>query len=142
MHPWPLLRSRLVRHSAHSEKKQLEIAEQGGSADHHGTHFRACGGKEKQVSQHAERPRKCVSGGIGMLQVVLCLDVQANRRAEKNPQYVRENETVAVEPIGVLWVESHELVPEDVGDRGHAHGGARMARVGFDGGIDLESKWC
>lgn len=39
--------------------------------------------------------------------------------------------------MGVLGVESHELVEEDVGDRGHAHGGTGMARVGLEGGIDL-----
>lgn len=52
-------------------------------------------------------------------------------------KYVRENKAIAVDPFGVLWVESHELVEQDVGHRGHAHGRARMARVGLECGIDL-----
>jgi hypothetical protein len=52
---------------------------------------------------------------------------------------VRENEAVAIHPIGVLGVESHELVEKDVGHRGHAHRGARMAGVGRKRGIDLET---
>jgi len=52
---------------------------------------------------------------------------------------IRENEAIAVEPFGVLWVEGHELVEEDVGDGCHAHRGARMARVGLECGIDLEN---
>jgi hypothetical protein len=52
-------------------------------------------------------------------------------------KYVRENEAVAVDPFGVLGVESHELVPDDVGHRGHTHGGTRMARVCLECGIDL-----
>ena len=54
-------------------------------------------------------------------------------------KYVRENEAVAVDPFGVLGVESHELVEQDVGNRGHAHRGARVTRVGLRGGIDLQS---
>jgi hypothetical protein len=51
---------------------------------------------------------------------------------------VREDETIPVSPVGVLRVEVHELVEEDVGDRGHAHGGTGVAGVGLEGGIDLE----
>lgn len=51
---------------------------------------------------------------------------------------VRENEAITVDPFGVLGVEGHELVEEDVGHRGHAHGGAGMARVGLEGRIHLE----
>lgn len=32
---------------------------------------------------------------------------------------LRENETVTVEPVGVLGVELHELVEQDVSDRRH-----------------------
>lgn len=32
----------------------------------------------------------------------------------------RENESIAVEPLGALGVEVHELVEKDVGDRCHA----------------------
>lgn len=52
---------------------------------------------------------------------------------------VRKNEAVAVDPVGVLGVEGHELVEQDVGHGGHAHGGTRVARVGLEGGIDLQS---
>lgn len=51
--------------------------------------------------------------------------------------YLRENESVAVEPVRVLWVEGHEFVEQDVGHWCHAHWGARMANVGFGDGIDL-----
>jgi hypothetical protein len=57
----------------------------------------------------------------------------------ENGKDVREDETIAVEPVGVLGVEGHELVEKDVGHRGHAHGGARVARVGSSRGIDLEN---
>jgi hypothetical protein len=53
--------------------------------------------------------------------------------------HVREDETIAVDPVGVLGVESHELVEQDVGRRGHAHRGARVAGVGLEGGIDLDA---
>jgi hypothetical protein len=53
-------------------------------------------------------------------------------------KYVRENEAVAVDPFGVLGVESHELVEHDVGNRGHAHRGTRVAGVCLEGGIDLQ----
>jgi hypothetical protein len=44
---------------------------------------------------------------------------------------LREDEAVSVDPAGVLWVEGHEFVEEDVGGRRQAHRGARMAGVGF-----------
>jgi hypothetical protein len=53
--------------------------------------------------------------------------------------HVREDEAIAVDPVGVLGVESHELVEQDVGRRGHAHRGARVAGVGLEGGIDLDA---
>lgn len=51
---------------------------------------------------------------------------------------IREDEAVAVDPFGVLRVEGHELVPQDVGNRGHAHGRTRVAGVGLGRSIDLE----
>lgn len=51
---------------------------------------------------------------------------------------VGEDEAIAVEPLGVLGVEGHELVEQDVGDGGHAHGRTGVARVGLERGIDLE----
>ena len=53
---------------------------------------------------------------------------------------VREDESIAVDPFGVLWVESHELVEQDVGHRGHAHGSTRVARVGLSRSIDLKNE--
>jgi len=50
---------------------------------------------------------------------------------------LRKNETVAVEPLWVAWVESHELVEQDVSDWGHAHGCTGVTRVGGEGRIDL-----
>jgi hypothetical protein len=42
-----------------------------------------------------------------------------------------EDETVAVEPVGVLGVVLQELGPQHVGDVGHAHGHARVAGIGL-----------
>lgn len=53
-------------------------------------------------------------------------------------QDIRENKTIPVSPVGVLGVEVHELVEEDVGDGGHAHRGTGVAGVGLEGGIDRE----
>lgn len=50
---------------------------------------------------------------------------------------LRENESVSVDPIGVLGVETHELVEKNVRDRGHTHGCTGVTRVGFSGRIDL-----
>lgn len=55
---------------------------------------------------------------------------------------VGKHETVAVEPLGVLGVEGHELVEQDVGDGGHAHGRTGVARVGGERGIDLQEALC
>ena len=52
---------------------------------------------------------------------------------------VRQHEAISVQPVWVLGVEGHEFVEEDVGDRCHTHGRARVARVGLEGGIDLLS---
>lgn len=62
--------------------------------------------------------------------------------------HVREHETITVDPIGVLGVEVHELVEQNVGDGGHAHGGTGVTRVGLGGGINLVAalvefkSWC
>ena len=37
----------------------------------------------------------------------------------------------------VLRIEAHEFIEENVGSRSKAHGGAGMAGIGFEGGIDL-----
>ena len=51
--------------------------------------------------------------------------------------HLRENKSITIDPVGVVGVESHELVEEDVGNRCHTHGRAGMPGVGFEGGIDL-----
>lgn len=56
---------------------------------------------------------------------------------KKAEEYVRKNKAVAVDPVGVLGVERHELVEQDVGHWGHAHGRTRVTRVGLECGIDL-----
>lgn len=55
---------------------------------------------------------------------------------------VREDETIAVDPAWVLWVEGHELVEQDVSYRSHAHGRSGMTGVGRKGGIDLRENSC
>jgi hypothetical protein len=50
---------------------------------------------------------------------------------------LRKNESVPVDPVWILRVKGHEFVEEDMGNRGHAHGGAGMAGVRFESGIDL-----
>jgi len=58
---------------------------------------------------------------------------------EKKERCVREHKSVAVDPFRVLGVEGHELVEQDMGHWGHAHRGARVARVCLERGIDLAS---
>lgn len=53
--------------------------------------------------------------------------------------YLREHEAISVDPLRVLRVEPHELVEEDVGDRGHTHRRTGVAGVGLERGIDLQS---
>jgi hypothetical protein len=52
---------------------------------------------------------------------------------------VREDESVTVVPLGVLGVEPHEPVPEDVCDRSHAHRGTGVAGVGIGRGIGSQN---
>lgn len=51
-------------------------------------------------------------------------------------QHLREDESVAVQPVGVLGVELHELVPENVSNGSHApaQNPASAASSGGDGG--------
>lgn len=49
----------------------------------------------------------------------------------------RKNESISVDPVGVLGVEVHDLLKEDMGSRGQAHRGSGVTGVGRDGGIDL-----
>jgi hypothetical protein len=56
-------------------------------------------------------------------------------------EHLRENETVAVQPLRVLGVERHELVEQNVGNRGHAHRGTRVTGVRLRGSIDLYSSY-
>ena len=73
----------------------------------------------------------------------------------KKTRHLRENESVTVNPFGVLWVVVHELVEKNVGNWGHSptqphhqpvsspgmfahlHRSARMAGVRLEGSIDL-----
>jgi hypothetical protein len=50
---------------------------------------------------------------------------------------LRQDKSISVEPVWVFGVKGHEFVEKDVGHWGHAHRSARMAGVGFEGGIDL-----
>jgi hypothetical protein len=52
---------------------------------------------------------------------------------------VGKNETIPVQPVGILGVEVHELVEEDVGHRGHAHRGTGVTGIGLEGGIDRKN---
>lgn len=53
-------------------------------------------------------------------------------------QLLRKDESIPVDPAGVLWVERHELVEQDVGDRGHAHRRTGVPGVGVGSRIDLQ----
>jgi hypothetical protein len=80
-----------------------------------------------------------------------------NERHSSDRANSRENETVAVQPAGVLGVELHELVEDNVGNGRHApgmgvskpwdrwgfavgvdsHGSTGVSRVAGEGGINL-----
>jgi hypothetical protein len=49
---------------------------------------------------------------------------------------VGENKSVTVEPLGVFRVRVEETAEQDMGDRGHAHGCTRMARVGLGDNVN------
>lgn len=51
---------------------------------------------------------------------------------------LREHKSISVDPIGVLGVERHEFVEENMGHRRHAHRGAGMPGVCLEGSIDLD----
>ena len=51
---------------------------------------------------------------------------------------VGQHEAVAVGPLRVARVVLHVVAPEDLGDIGHAHRGARVAAVGFLHGIHAQ----
>ena len=51
---------------------------------------------------------------------------------------VREDEAIAVDPLGVGGIVLHELVVEQIGDGGAAEGCAGVAGVGFFNGVDGE----
>jgi hypothetical protein len=53
---------------------------------------------------------------------------------------VRKDETIAVDPVGVLGVEGHELVEEHMADRSKPHGRSWVARVCLECGINLENR--
>lgn len=55
---------------------------------------------------------------------------------EVGQRHLRKDESVAVQPLGVLGVELHELVPENVGNGSHApvQSSALAANLGGNGG--------
>ena len=62
------------------------------------------------------------------------------RRSDLGGCDLREDESISVEPVRVLWVEGHEFVEENMSNGGHAHGRTRVAGVGLESGIDLETQ--
>lgn len=52
----------------------------------------------------------------------------------------REDKSIPIDPVGVLWVELHELVKENMGNWGHSHGGTRVTRVRIRDRISLSQK--
>lgn len=54
--------------------------------------------------------------------------------------YIREHESISVQPTRVLGVECHEFVEEDVSGRSATHGRTGVATVCLEGSIDLESE--
>lgn len=55
---------------------------------------------------------------------------------------LREHKTIPVQPVRTLRVEFQEFVEENMGHRGHAHGGSWMTRVGFAWHIDRQATDC
>ena len=51
---------------------------------------------------------------------------------------VGEYEAIPVRPAGVGRVETQEVIPQDLGDVGHAHGGAGMAGIGLFNRVHAE----
>lgn len=62
--------------------------------------------------------------------------VQMSYFQMKTWNHSRKNETVAVDPFGVLGVEFHEVVEENMRSRCHSHWSARMTRVCVESGVD------
>ena len=50
---------------------------------------------------------------------------------------LREDESVTIEPVWVLWVEAHELIEKYMSDRSHTHGGPGVTGIRCEGSIDL-----
>jgi hypothetical protein len=50
---------------------------------------------------------------------------------------LREDKSISIQPIGILGIEGHALVEENMGRRSQSHGCAGMAGIGLEGGIDL-----
>jgi hypothetical protein len=50
---------------------------------------------------------------------------------------LREDKSIAIDPIWILRVEGHKLVEQDVSHRSHAHGRSGVTGVGRIGSIDL-----
>lgn len=51
--------------------------------------------------------------------------------------HLRQGKSVPIDPMGVLGIESHELVKEDMSYRGHAHRSSRMTGICSECCVDL-----
>ena len=51
--------------------------------------------------------------------------------------YLREDKSIAVEPVRVLGVEVHEFIEQDVSCWGQTHGRTRMPGIGSERSVDL-----
>eukprot|EP00850_Spirogloea_muscicola_P011473 SM000071S21097 [mRNA] locus=s71:348042:352773:- [translate_table: standard] len=75
--------------------------------------------------------------GVSYLDAIVAVDVE-QRVLEHAPVAGRENKAIPVEVVGVLGVESHVLIEQDVGHGRAAHGQARVAGLGLLHGVDGE----
>ena len=64
-------------------------------------------------------------------------DLSVNENVCSRKLYLRQDETITVDPVWVFGVEGHELVEQDMGNRCHAHRSSGMTGIGFESGIDL-----
>lgn len=82
--------------------------------------------------------REIIAGWRQLEPEITANSTSDSRAQEGGKESLRKNETVSVDPIGVLGVESHELVKKHMRDRGHAHRRTGVAGVSLSGSIDLE----
>ena len=61
-------------------------------------------------------------------------------RSDRERLHLRQNKPVSIDPVRVFRIEVHKLVKHDMGNGGHAHRGAGMTGICFEGGIDLQER--